>query len=516
MKIIDPVILTIVIIVSAIVFFLLGIFFRKNIAESKIGSAESKAKEIISIAKKESEATKKEMILEAKEEKLKFKNEVEKELKSKQREIQDTQKRLVKKEEMLDSKSSNLDRKESYLESQKEELHRDKKELEQLRGREQELLEKISNFTVDEAKEYLMNSVKDDIAHDMAILIRNEEIKAKDESKKRAKDIIIGAIQKCAVDHVAETTVSVVQLPSDDMKGRIIGREGRNIRAIETFTGVDLIIDDTPDAVILSGFDPVRRQIAKVSLDRLIADGRIHPTRIEETVKKVEKEIEEEIKEAGEQALMDLGITSMHPELVRLLGKLKYRTSYGQNVLTHSIEVANLSGLMAAEIGENVTIAKRAGLLHDIGKAIDKEREGTHVEIGVELAKKYNEGDIVINSIAAHHGDYEPNYIISSLVQASDAISASRPGARRETLEMYVKRLQKLEEIASSFKGVDKTFAIQAGREVRIMVIPEEINDDKMIVLSREVAKRIEESVEYPGQIKVNVIRETRAIDFAK
>ncbi len=506
----------IIAVITGIIAFFLGIISRKKLAESKIGSAEAKAKAIIDDAAKQSETLKKEATLEVKEEKLKIKNELDKEAKVRREELQVTEKRLIQKEESLDKKSQVLDKKEEAIEKKSEKLDEAREEIEKLKEAEKVQLEKISNFTEDQAKEYILASVKEDITHEMAVLIREEETKAKEEANKKAKEIVVGAIQKCAVDHVAETTVSVVALPSDDMKGRIIGREGRNIRTIETLTGIDLIIDDTPDAVILSGFDPVRREIARVTLERLISDGRIHPARIEETITKVEKEIKDEIKQTGEEALMELGITAINPELVKLLGRLKYRTSYGQNVLKHSIEVAHLAGLLAEELGENIALAKRAGLLHDIGKAVDHEKEGTHVEIGLELCNKYGENDIVKNALASHHGDDEPKYIISILVQVADAISASRPGARRETLESYIKRLQKLEGIASSFKGVDKAFAIQAGREVRIMVVPEEVNDDAMVVLSREVAKQIEDNVEYPGQIKVSVIRETRSVEYAK
>ena len=514
--VIELLVISLVVVVAAGVSFMAGIMLRKRIAENKIGSAEEKAKQIIDDAITQSEATKKEKLLEAKEEKIKMKTEIEKEIKSRRDELHATEKRIIQKEESIDKKYLALDKKEDALEKKSEKLEEIKNEIQSLKLKEVELLEKVSNFTTEQAKEYLIETVKEDMIHEMAIVIKEQETKAKDEANKRAKEIIVGAIQKCAVDHVAETTVSVVALPSDDMKGRIIGREGRNIRAIETLTGIDLIIDDTPDAVILSGFDPVRREIAKITLERLISDGRIHPARIEETIAKVEKEIKDEIKETGEQALMELGITSMNTELTKLIGKLKYRTSYGQNVLKHSIEVAHLSGLLASELGENVALAKRAGLLHDIGKAVDYEKEGTHIEIGLELCNKYRENEIVINALASHHGDVEPKYVISVLVQVADAISASRPGARRETLESYIKRLQKIESIANSFKGIEKSFAIQAGREVRIMVIPEEVDDDAMVVLSKEVAKQIESSMEYPGQIKVSVIRETRAVEYAK
>lgn len=500
----------------ALLSFLLGFLCRKKIAEAKIGGAERQADEIKKNAVKEAEAAKKEIILEAKEEAMKTKNKAEEEAKALKHEAQETEKRLSQKEDSLNKRSESLERKEQSLDDKKASLEKHDEELKALIEEEKTKLEKLSGLTSEEAKTFLLNTVKEEIKHEMAALIREEEVKAKDEASKKAKDIIVNAMQRCSVEYVSEATVSVVQLPSDDMKGRIIGREGRNIRALEAATGIDLIIDDTPDAVILSGFDPVRREIAKMALEKLINDGRIHPTKIEEAVEKSKAEIEEIIKEEGKKAVFELGVNIVEPELIKLLGKLRYRTSYGQNVLKHSIEVAYLAGLMANELGENSLLAKRAGLLHDIGKSIDYEREGTHVEIGVDICKKYRENDTVINAVASHHGDTEPTSIISVLVQIADAISAARPGARKETLETYVKRLQQLEDIAKSQEGVDKVFAIQAGREVRILVVPEVIKDDTMPVLAREVAKKIEESVEYPGQIKVNVVRETRAVELAK
>ncbi|MCQ2749623.1 MAG: ribonuclease Y [Clostridia bacterium] len=499
-----------------VIAYLLGMSTRKRFAEKTIGGAEKHAEEIVDKAKKDAEQAKKESLIEAKEECLKMKNKAEEEVRQMKHEVQEEQKRIASKEQSLEDRKASLERKEQSLDDKKAQLEKNNEELKAVIEEEKTKLEKLSGLTAEEAKTYLLNSVKEDIKHEMSAMIREEEMKAKDEASKKAKDIIVNAMQRCSVEYVSEATVSVVQLPSDDMKGRIIGREGRNIRAIEAATGIDLIIDDTPDAVILSGFDPIRRETAKIALERLINDGRIHPTKIEEAVEKAKAEIEENIKEEGKKAIYELGVNIVEPELIKLLGKLRYRTSYGQNVLKHSIEVAYLAGLMANELGENSLLAKRAGLLHDIGKSIDYEREGTHVEIGVEICKKYKENDTVVNAVASHHGDTEPTSIISVLVQIADAISAARPGARKETLETYVKRLQQLEDIAKSQQGVDKVFAIQAGREVRILVVPEVINDDNMPILAREVAKKIEESVEYPGQIKVNVVRETRAVELAK
>lgn len=489
---------------------------RQSSYESKIGSAEEKSREIIDEALKVAETKKKEALLEAKEENLKARNELEKETKERRAEIQRYERRVLSKEENLDKKAEQMERKEAGLAAREESLRKRTAEMEELYAKEQEELEKISGLTTDQAKEYLLKSVEEDVKHDTAKLIKELESKAKEEADKKAKEFVVTAIQRCAADHVAETTVSVVQLPSDEMKGRIIGREGRNIRTLETMTGVELIIDDTPEAVVLSGFDPVRREVARIALERLIVDGRIHPARIEEMVEKAQKEVENMMREEGEAAVLEVGIHNIHPELVKLLGKMKFRTSYGQNALKHSIEVAQLSGLLAAEVGVDVRLAKRAGLLHDIGKAVDHEMEGSHVQLGSELCKKYKESPVVINAVESHHGDVEPTSLISCLVQAADTISAARPGARRETLETYTNRLKQLEDITNSFKGVDKSFAIQAGREVRIMVVPEQISEDDMILLAREISRKIEDELEYPGQIKVNVIRESRVTDYAK
>ena len=511
-------------IIVAPITWVVAVAYRKNSYESKIGSAEEKSREIIDEALKVAETKKKEALLEAKEENLKAKNELEKETRERRAEIQRYERRVLSKEENLDKKSEAMERKESSLAAKEETLRKRSSEVEELFAKEQEELEKISGLTSEQAKEYLLKSVEEDVKHDTAKLIKELEAKAKEEADKKAKEeadkkakeYVVTAIQRCAADHVAETTVSVVQLPSDEMKGRIIGREGRNIRTLETMTGVELIIDDTPEAVVLSGFDPVRREVARIALERLIVDGRIHPARIEEMVEKAQKEVENMMREEGEAAILEVGIHNIHPELVKLLGKMKFRTSYGQNALKHSIEVAQLSGLLAAEIGVDVRMAKRAGLLHDIGKSVDHEMEGSHVQLGSELCKKYKESPIVINAVESHHGDAEPTNLISCIVQAADTISAARPGARRETLETYTNRLKQLEDITNSFKGVDKSFAIQAGREVRIMVVPEQISDDDMVLLARDISKKIEESLEYPGQIKVNVIRESRVTDYAK
>ena len=503
-------------IIAAILGFGIGYFVRKNIAEGKINNAEQRAKDILVEAEKEAETTKKEILLEAKEEVHKLRSEFERESRERRNEIQRLERRLVQKEEALDRKSDNLEKKDDLLNKKIKEADDKDAQISNLYQKQIQELERISSLTSEEAKEILLNDIKKEIKYEAAMMIKDIEQKAKEEGEKKAKEIISYAIQKCAADHVAETTVSVVALPNDEMKGRIIGREGRNIRALETLTGIDLIIDDTPEAVILSGFDPIRREVARIALEKLIVDGRIHPARIEEMVEKAKREVNNIIKEEGEQATFETGVHSIHPELIKLLGRLKYRTSYGQNVLKHSIEVSHLAGLMAAELGTDVKVAKRAGLLHDIGKAVDHEIEGTHVEIGMDLLKKYKESSEIIHAMSTHHGDYEPQTIEAVLVTAADAISAARPGARRETLETYIKRLQKLEDIANSYEGVEKSFAIQAGREIRIMVKPEEMADENIIYLAREITKKIENELEYPGQIKVNVIRETRAIEYAK
>ena len=503
-------------VIVAPITWLAAVAYRKKSYESKIGSAEEKSREIIDEALKVAETKKKEALLEAKEENLKAKNELEKETRERRAEIQRYERRVLSKEENLDKKAEAMERKESSLVSREDSLKKRTAEVEELFAKEQEELEKISGLTSDQAKEYLLKSVEADVKHDTAKLIKELEARAKEEADKKAREYVVTAIQRCAADHVAETTVSVVQLPSDEMKGRIIGREGRNIRTLETMTGVELIIDDTPEAVVLSGFDPVRREVARIALERLIVDGRIHPARIEEMVEKAQKEVENMMREEGEAAALEVGIHGIHPELVKLLGKMKFRTSYGQNALKHSIEVAQLSGLLAGEIGVDVRMAKRAGLLHDIGKSIDHEVEGSHIQIGADLCKKYKESQIVINTVESHHGDVEPQSLIACIVQAADAISAARPGARRETLETYTNRLKQLEDITNSFKGVDKSFAIQAGREVRIMVVPEQVSDDDMVLMAREISKRIQEELQYPGQIKVNVIRESRVTDYAK
>ena len=503
-------------VIVAPITWLAAVAYRKKSYESKIGSAEEKSREIIDEALKVAETKKKEALLEAKEENLKAKNELEKETRERRAEIQRYERRVLSKEENLDKKAEAMERKESSLVSREDSLKKRTAEVEELFAKEQEELEKISGLTSDQAKEYLLKSVEADVKHDTAKLIKELEARAKEEADKKAREYVVTAIQRCAADHVAETTVSVVQLPSDEMKGRIIGREGRNIRTLETMTGVELIIDDTPEAVVLSGFDPVRREVARIALERLIVDGRIHPARIEEMVEKAQKEVENMMREEGEAAALEVGIHGIHPELVKLLGKMKFRTSYGQNALKHSIEVAQLSCLLASEIGVDVRLAKRAGLLHDIGKSVDHEMEGSHVQLGSELCKKYKESATVINAVESHHGDVEPTSLISCIVQAADTISAARPGAIRETLETYTNRLKQLEDITNSFKGVDKSFAIQAGREVRIMVVPEQVSDDDMVLMAREISKKVESELEYPGQIKVNVIRESRVTDYAK
>ncbi|AOY77256.1 ribonuclease Y [Clostridium formicaceticum] len=505
-----------IVLVAAIVGCLIGYFIRKNIAEGKINSAEELAKKLVEEAEKDAETSKKEILLEAKEEVHRLRNEFDRESRERRNELQKIERRLIQKEETLDKKSDVLEHKDEKLNRKLKELEEQEQEIQQLYEKEVQKLEELSGLTSLEARELLLNDIEKEIKHEAAIMIKDIETKAKEDAEKKAKEIITYAIQKCAADHVAETTVTVVQLPNDEMKGRIIGREGRNIRTLETLTGIDLIIDDTPEAVILSGFDAIRREIARLALEKLIVDGRIHPARIEEMVEKAKREVDNIIKEEGEQATFDTGVHGLHPELIKLLGRLKYRTSYGQNVLKHSIEVSYLAGIMAAELGVDVKLAKRAGLLHDIGKAVDHEIEGTHVEIGMELLRKYKESKEVIHAMSTHHGDYEPETIEAVLITAADAISAARPGARRETLESYIKRLEKLEEIANAYDGVEKSFAIQAGREIRIMVKPEQYNDEEIVVLARGITKRIESELEYPGQIKVHVIRETRAIEFAK
>ncbi len=503
-------------IISSIIFFQIGVAYRKKIAEAEIGSAEEKAKDIVNQAKKAAESKKREILVEAKEELHKNRLEYEKEVRERRSDLSRQERRIQQKEENLDKKTENIETKEEKLNEKLKSVEDVKQEVLKLKNKEIELLEKISGLTAEEAKDYLLKNIENEVRHETAIMIKEIENQAKEEAENRAKNILGLAIQKCAADHVAETTVSVVSLPNDEMKGRIIGREGRNIRTLETLTGIDLIIDDTPEAVILSGFDPIRREIARVALEKLIVDGRIHPARIEEMVERAKKEVDATIKQEGEHATFETGVHGLHPELIKLLGKLRFRTSYGQNVLKHSVEVSHLAGLIAGELGADITIAKRAGLLHDIGKAVDHEIEGSHVTIGVDIAKKYKEGKEVIHAIHAHHGDVEPSTLIACIVQASDAISAARPGARRENIETYIKRLEKLEEIADSFQGVEKSYAIQAGREVRIMVKPEDVNDESALLIAREIVKRIENELEYPGQIKVNVIRETRAVEYAK
>ena len=493
-----------------------AIGYRKKVVEAKLGNAEDRAREIVDEALKAAETKKREAMLEAKEESMKTRNELEKETKERRAELQRYERRVLAKEETLDKKTEAIERKEASFAAQEERLAKRRAEVEELSAKRVQELERISGLTSEQAKEYLLKTVEDDVKHETAKLVKELESRAKEEAGKRAKDYVVTAIQKCAADHVAETTISVVQLPNDEMKGRIIGREGRNIRTLETLTGVDLIIDDTPEAVILSGFDPIRREVARIALEKLIVDGRIHPARIEEMVEKAQKEVDTMIREEGEAATLEVGVHGIHPELVRLLGRMKFRSSYGQNALKHSIEVAHLSGLLAGEIGVDVRLAKRGGLLHDIGKSIDHEMEGSHIQIGVELCKKYKESATVINAVESHHGDVEPTSLIACIVQAADTISAARPGARRETLETYTNRLKQLEDIANSFKGVDKSFAIQAGREVRVMVVPDQVDDAEMVLLARDISKQIEAELEYPGQIKVNVIRESRVTDYAK
>ena len=506
----------VLIVVAAVISHFLTVSNLKNNAESKIGNAEARAREIIDDAVKTAEAKKKESLLEIKEEYIKNKNELEKETKERRSELQRYEKRVLSKEEALDKKSEAIERREAGFTAKEEELRQREAKVEELSQQRVQELERISGLTSEQAKEYLLKTVEEDVKHDTAKMIKELEAQAKEEADKKAKEYVVTAIQRCAADHVAETTISVVQLPSDEMKGRIIGREGRNIRTLETLTGVELIIDDTPEAVVLSGFDPIRREVARIALEKLIVDGRIHPARIEEMVEKAQKEVDTMIREEGEAAALEVGVHGIHPELIKLLGRMKFRTSYGQNALKHSIEVAQLSGLLAGEIGLDVRLAKRAGLLHDIGKSIDHDVEGSHIQIGVDLCRKYKESPTVINAVEAHHGDVEPETLIACVVQAADTISAARPGARRETLETYTNRLKQLEDITNQFKGVDKSFAIQAGREIRVMVVPEQVSDADMVLLARDIAKQIEFELEYPGQIKVNVIRESRVTDYAK
>ena len=502
--------------VTAIVVYFVTSAYHKKVTEAKIGNAEEKAREIIDEAVKTAETKKREAMLEAKEESIRVKNDLDKEVKERRAEIQRSERRVVQKEENLDKKLESIERREAGFAAKEEEINKQKAQVAKLNEERLQELERISGLTSEQAKEYLLKTVEEDVKLDTAKLIKEMEHRAKEEADKKAKEYVVTAIQKCAADHVAETTISVVQLPNDEMKGRIIGREGRNIRTLETLTGVDLIIDDTPEAVILSGFDPIRREVARIALEKLIVDGRIHPARIEEMVEKAQKEVETMIREEGEAATLEVGVHGIHPELVRLLGRMKFRTSYGQNALKHSIEVAQLSGLLAAEIGVDVRTAKRAGLLHDIGKSVDHDMEGSHIQIGVDLCRKYKESPIIINAVEAHHGDVEPESLIACIVQAADTISAARPGARRETLETYSNRLKQLEDISNGFKGVEKSFAIQAGREIRVMVVPEQVSYADMVLMARDISKKIEAEMEYPGQIKVNVIRESRVTDYAK
>ena len=506
----------ITLLVTAVVVYFVTTAYYKKVTEAKIGNADEKAREIIDEAVKTAETKKREAMLEAKEESIRVKNDLDKEVKERRAEIGRSERRIVQKEENLDKKLEAIEKREAGFAAKEEEINRQKAQVAKLNEERVKELERISGLTSEQAKDYLLKTVEEDVKIDTAKLIKEMEHRAKEEADKKAKEYVVTAIQKCAADHVAETTISVVQLPNDEMKGRIIGREGRNIRTLETLTGVDLIIDDTPEAVILSGFDPIRREVARIALEKLIVDGRIHPARIEEMVEKAQKEVETMIREEGEAATLEVGVHGIHPELVRLLGRMKFRTSYGQNALKHSIEVAQLSGLLAAEIGVDVRTAKRAGLLHDIGKSVDHDMEGSHIQIGVDLCRKYKESPIIINAVEAHHGDVEPESLIACIIQAADTISAARPGARRETLETYSNRLKQLEDISNGFKGVEKSFAIQAGREIRIMVVPEQISDADMVLLARDISKQIEAELEYPGQIKVNVIRESRVTDYAK
>ena len=514
--IMDSLIIVATFLISLAVGLFLGMFLRKRIAESKIQGAEQEAKRLVDLAKVEAENMKKEEIIKAKEEIMQSRNELDKEIKERRSEVQKQESRMIQKEENLERRTENLEKKEKDLEHEYQAIEVQKNETKELYDKQVEELQRIAGLSKDDAKQMLLSEMEKEISTEKAKIIRDFEQKSKEESNKKAQEIISYAVQKCAADHTSETTVSIVNLPNDDMKGRIIGREGRNIRALETLTGIDLIIDDTPEAVILSGFDPLRREVARIALEKLIDDGRIHPAKIEEMVEKAKEELMQTIKEEGERAALETGVNNLHPDIIKLLGKLKYRTSYGQNVLSHSIEVSHLARIMAEELGLDAKRARRAGLLHDIGKALDHDMEGTHVQIGVDVLKKYKENPLVINAVEAHHGDVEPQTMEAVLVQAADAISASRPGARRETLEAYIKRLESLEAIADSFDGVEKSFAIQAGREVRIIVKPDKINDDQMTILARDVSKRIEDEMDYPGQIKVNIIREKRVVDYAK
>ena len=512
----DIVINIAVFLITAVIFTFVGVYIRKKVAESKLNSAENEAKQIIERAKIEAENSKKEEIFKAKEEILSARKDLDDEIRERRGEVQGQERRLVQKEENLERKLENVDKKEKDLMRKEEELEVKRRDLKEITNKQMSELQRIAGLSKEEAKQKLLSELEKTMTAEKAALIKEVESKAKEDAVKSAREIIGYAIQKCAADHTSETTVSIVSLPNDDMKGRIIGREGRNIKALETLTGIDLIIDDTPEAVVISGFDPLRREVAKIALEKLIEDGRIHPSKIEEMVEKAKEEVENTIKEEGERAVLETGVIGLHPDLIKLIGKLKYRTSYGQNVLNHSIEVSNLARIMAEELGLDPKLARRAGLLHDIGKALDHDMEGTHVEIGVEILKKYKENDKVLNAVQAHHGDVEPQTIEAVLVQAADAISASRPGARRETLETYIKRLEALEGIADSFEGVEKSFAIQAGREIRIIVKPDKITDDQMVIMARDIAKKVESEMEYPGQIKVNLVRETRVVDYAK
>ncbi len=520
MPVLFYVVAAVVVVILLAVAFLIGrksgMTYQNRLNEAKIGNADEKAREIIDEALKTAESKKREALLEAKEENLKVKNDLDKEVKERRAEIQEYEKRVLSKEETLDKKIDALEKREKSQQSREKNFEKEKERVEELRQSHMRELEKISGLTSEQAKDYLLKQVEEDVKHEKAVLIKDMERQAKEEADKKAKEYIVTAIQRCAADHVSESTISVVPLPGDEMKGRIIGREGRNIRTLENLTGIDLIIDDTPEAVILSGFDPIRREVAKIALEKLIIDGRIHPARIEEMVEKAKAEVENTIREEGEAATLEVGVHGIHSELVRLLGRMKYRTSFGQNALKHSIEVAQLCGLLASEVGADVRTAKRAGLLHDIGKSVDQETEGTHVQIGADLCRKYKETPLIVNAVEAHHGDVEAESMIAVLVQAADAISAARPGARRETMETYTNRLRQLEDVANSFKGVDKSFAIQAGREVRVIVEPDQISDDDMVIMAREMSQRIQDELQYPGTIKVNIIRESRVIDYAK